>query len=151
MIYDKLALSERYDEVSPRIGQLLRYLRSHDLSSFDDGKVVLDGDNLFFTISTNQTKDPDVAKPEIHKNYIDLQYLIEGEETFGVAFITDDTVLFEENPAKDVYFYRGEMIPLTLGNDSFCLVFPGEIHQPGVHPASGPQKVRKLVGKIRVD
>lgn len=151
MIYDKLSQSERYDELSPRIGKLLRYLRSHDLTTFPEGRVELEDDKLYFTISMNQTKDPAGALLEAHKHYADLQYLISGEEIFGVAFMPEGLEPFESKEERDVYFYEADDIPLTLGNDKFIIVFPDELHRPGVDPAGGKQMTKKLVAKILID
>lgn len=150
MIYDKLADSERYDQLCPRIGKLLRYLRSHNLNEFADGKVELEGDKLFFTISSYATRAADEVKLEAHKDYIDLQYLIEGEENFGFAFKEPEAEPFESDAEKDLYFYKGENDFYKLGGGRFMLVFPGELHRPGVDLEAGRNHVRKLVAKIKV-
>ena len=59
-------------------------------------------------------------------------------------------VVKEYDEAKDIEFVRaeGELVPMYAGQ--FLVIFPHEAHEPGVHPASGPAKVRKIVVKVRV-
>lgn len=153
MIYDTLANSARYDSIDPRIGKLLRYLRSHDFSEFSDGTVRLDGDRIYFTISNYETKDPSETLFEAHEKYIDVQYMLDGAESFAVTFGREGVAPSESHPERDLYFYNGlePEAPLELKTGEFLLVFPGELHAPGVDPAEGKRHNRKFVGKILFD
>lgn len=151
MIYDTLENSKRYDMIHPRVGKILRYLRSHDWSDFEDGTVQLEGDKIYFTISRYETKDPETARPEAHKKYIDVQVMLEGEECFGTGFTEEGMEPAEAHEDKDLYFYDAETLPIELRAGEFILVFPGELHTPGVSPASGKREVRKFVGKVYYD
>jgi biofilm protein TabA len=149
MIYDKLSQANLYYPLSPRIEKALRYLQETDFSIVRDGRHEIDGDNLFALVSTYQTKSPVGALPEGHTKYIDLQYLLSGEEDVLCGFIEDMSGVVESRLSDDLEFYKGDVRPYTIGNGKFLLLFPGDIHAPGVwHQSSAP--VRKALVKIKI-
>ncbi len=93
------------------------------------------------------------ARPESHRQFIDIQYLISGEERMGVSraesrchHVTEDLT-----PQQDILFWQVEdeetQIRLTPG--MFAIFFPQDIHRPCCHPREGEQKhLRKAVMKI---
>ena len=84
MIYDTLAHRAQYYGLGERFQKALDYLAETDFSKLEDGRYDLDGDNLFVKLSTYTTKVAN-EKPEGHKAYIDIQFLIDGKESVGVA------------------------------------------------------------------
>src|SRR5690242_793874 len=56
------------------------FMENNDLEKLPKGKYPIDGNHVFATITEDATKDFDKTRWESHRNYIDLQYVIEGEE-----------------------------------------------------------------------
>lgn len=70
------------------------------------------------------------GKFEAHKDYIDVQIVVSGEEEVHVADVADAVdCLKEYDKTKDV-------------------LFPGELHRPGLAKNGTPSPVKKVVVKI---
>ena len=63
------------------------------------------GDALFVLNQVYETRDPDQARFESHRRYIDIQYVFEGHETLRLAFIDDATPVTEFDAEKDFRLY----------------------------------------------
>ncbi len=149
------ALSDiaRYRGAVPAFDKVAEFL-SKDLSSLPDGRYDIDGDKLYASLASYETKDASEALFETHRKYIDIQIVLDGEEICGVApadEVTEIALPYEEE--KDVAFFDAPdavsaAIPLRKG--LFAVFFPEDAHMPGL---SGDAKscVRKCVIKVVCD
>ena len=84
MITDSLVSFEKYLTLHERFAKVYDFLKSNILSQMEDGRVAIDGDNIYVTISTFEGKGADELPPvEVHDSYIDIHVLLEGVETIG--------------------------------------------------------------------
>ena len=148
MIYDTLNHIKNYIGLHPRLDQALSFLMRPDLSSLSDGKYVIDADAVFATISPTQNR-PENPTPEAHRTYIDVQFLIEGEELIRVAPIEEMEEEVSANPEGDIWFYRGGGQNLRLDGNRFLILFPNDAHAPCIDPAGGSSVTRKVVIKVQ--
>jgi len=148
MIYDTLENLRQYASLSSRLAAALRWLEETDFSHLPDGRVELDGDDVYASISTYETRRINDA-PEAHRQYLDVQYLIAGEERVGVAPLSDMGAETEARPDGDIWFYRGATEPLTLGGSRVMILWPQDAHAPCI-AAGEPAQVRKCVIKVRI-
>ncbi len=148
MIYDNISNIDTYKGIHPRVFKGLTILRDTDFSALADERYYVDGDDLFYTISTYETK-PANDTPEAHIEYIDIQCLLSGEEYMGVAALADMAEEILPRPEGDIRFYRGKTDKLTLSAGKFIVLFPGDAHAPGIAVGT-PEKVRKVVFKVKV-
>ncbi|MBQ6364808.1 MAG: YhcH/YjgK/YiaL family protein [Oscillospiraceae bacterium] len=146
MIYDKLSHLETYASVSERLTKGLRFLRDTDFSSIPDGKYEIDGKDLFYMLQSYTTREANDT-PEAHRKYIDIQYLLSGEEAIGVGAVSDMTEEVSAKPDGDVWFYHGPLSQIKLGSGSFAVLFPQDAHAPGI-AVGAPAPVRKVVVKV---
>ena len=58
---------------NPYYAAAMEYIRNNDLNALENGKHILDGDNLFVNIVDSQMKTPQQARLEVHDQYIDIQ------------------------------------------------------------------------------
>src|SRR5580704_4265576 len=84
MIFDKIENYAIYENISPLIKKAFEYLKQTDFSGMENGKYVVDGDDVFAILQEYDTKNDAHAKLEAHRKYIDVQYIISGEEFIGV-------------------------------------------------------------------
>ena len=148
MIYDTLAHNSRYEGIHPGVVRGLKFLAETDFSKLEDGRVEIDGDNLFANIMTVDTK-PANHTPEAHRKYIDIEYLISGHESIGVGPLEEmDEV--EARPQNDIWFYHGNLVRVVIGNGRYTVHFPGDVHAPGI-AVGKPSQVRKCVVKVLAD
>ncbi len=149
MIHDTLAHLNRYEGIHPGVMQGLRFLAETDFSTLPDGRVDIDGQNVFANIMTVDTK-PANDTPEAHRRYIDIQFLISGQEKIAVGPLEAMAEEVEARPQGDIWFYHGELDPVTIGNGRFAVLFPGDAHAPGI-AVGAPATVRKVVVKVLAD
>ncbi len=124
------------------------FLKNHDLQTLAVGRYAVDSDNVYVMITENPTKNMDSTKWESHRNYIDLQMVINGEEKIGVADITKLTITMPYDASKDVANYSGEGNFYTAMPDTFFLFFPSDAHRPNI-TTNGNKPDKKIVIKIR--
>lgn len=149
MIYDTLDHLSRYEGMHPGVLKGLRFLAETDFSREQAARFELDGDRLFAFIQEYETAG-DNDKPEAHRKYIDIQYLIEGEEAVGVAPLEEMTEVVEAKPENDIWFYHGPTTRLPIGNRRFLVLFPEDAHAPCI--AIGERaRVKKCVVKVAVE
>jgi YhcH/YjgK/YiaL family protein len=125
------------------------FLRDTNLVTLRSGRHTIDGDNVYAIVSEAPSKDYDKTAFESHKNYIDLQYVITGEENMGRTPVESLTVDKAFNDKADIAYYKGDGKIYTVPQNSFLLFFPGEAHRPNITPG-GNKVVKKVVIKIRV-
>ena len=84
MIIDKIENAHIYTSISEWNKQIIRvYQRQLILRTLPAGKYPIDGDNIFALVSEYKTKSEAEGKLEAHRKYIDVQYVISGEELMG--------------------------------------------------------------------
>lgn len=148
MIYDTLTHAHQYQGLSPRLDQALDFLRRTDFSALADGRYEIDGDNVFANVMSYTTLAENPT-PENHSRYIDVFYLLEGEEEVAVAPLEEMGQLVEARPEGDIWLHQGGGVRLPLGGGRFLVLFPGDAHAPSIGP-NGPAPARKCVVKVMV-
>jgi biofilm protein TabA len=124
------------------------YLKSTDLNKITKGKYPIDGDNVFASVTADSTKDYGKTNWESHRKYIDIQYVIDGEEKIGVYPVAKATVTKEYDEKRDAANYSadGKLYSATPG--TFFIFFPSDAHRPNITP--GGNKVdKKIVIKVK--
>lgn len=150
MIYDKLDNIELYKGISDDIYAGLQYLRVID-ADIASGTYQINP-RVKAIVSEYETKVKNQYGFEAHRENIDIQYLIAGEETIHCLPLE---YLKETNPydkEKDAAFYEeGNSKPqeLLLGNGYFAILFPQDGHMPQLC-VNEPAKVKKVVVKVKI-
>ncbi len=120
----------------------------------ENGKIILNGDDLFVGIDCYETKDRDRAKLETHQKYVDIQILLSGTECIDV-FPKDGLSVSEPyDAARDAEFYQvPEQAPVrvTLEPGQFIVFFPEDAHMPCLNTGDTAKPVQKAVIKLRAD
>jgi YhcH/YjgK/YiaL family protein len=150
MIVDNIHHYDRYTLINPLFQTAFNYLTNTDLAKLEDGKHVIEGDDLFVILQTYESKDPVDCKMESHRQYIDIQYIIAGEELIGTSILNGQVPIVPYVEAKDVVFYKSEYDSgIKLQQGEFAIFFPHDVHMPCMKVEKGIQ-VRKAVFKIKV-
>ena len=149
MILDKLENSILYEGLAENLGKGFNYLKNTDLQSLAVGKYEIDGMNVFALISEYETKKHDDCRPEAHRDYADIQYIISGKEAIGFVTLKDQPEIVAYIPEKDIVFYASETSPLILEAGMFAVFFPQDVHRPCMQ-IDRPEKVKKVVVKVKL-
>lgn len=152
MIIDSIQKIETYAVVNKRFEKVASFLASNDLTSMFPGRYPVDGDNIFLTISENDLKSPADAKLEAHREYIDIQIVLAGIESFGwKSLLSCQAVSSEYNPEKDIMFFADTPDTyFSLQSGQFAIFFPEDAHAPLVQAPIGNKRVVKAIFKVRV-
>ncbi|MDB1125944.1 YhcH/YjgK/YiaL family protein [Vibrio algarum] len=117
----------------------------------DEGRFTLSDDRVFVILATGDTEKTDQRKAEIHKKYIDIQILLEGEERIGYSNDLDDNFASLSKLKDDVLFIEDvkneNFVDLRPGD--FALFYPNQIHRP-MCAISTPTRIKKAVIKAPV-
>ena len=125
------------------------YLLRTDFTHVANGKYPLDGENVFAIVNRYETQSAEELKWEAHRKYIDIQFVASGDEQIGIVEIGKMTTATEYDETKDVQFFSGEGEFFALGEKMFAIIFPHEVHKPGI-AVDGTSQVLKVVIKVRV-
>ena len=146
---DIATFEKHYGEFPERWEAAFEYLVQNDLKALPLGRKDLN-ENVYVAVSEYTTKDIENADYEVHKEYIDLQYIISGEELIGLTREhTELKIITPYIAEKDIEFYDytgGELLPATP--DNYFIFFPNDFHKPCIKRTKNSQ-VKKIVVKIK--
>ncbi|MDO5400050.1 MAG: YhcH/YjgK/YiaL family protein [Eubacteriales bacterium] len=136
----------RYIPVIPGLEEAMAAVSA--ITDFTPRTVPLSGGNRI-NIGSFTTKDAREGTIEAHRNYLDIQYVVSGEETMGwapLAALTPDGAF---NTGSDIGFYKGGVEFTRIPAGICYVVFPEDAHMPTVY-LDKPHDVTKLVIKLKV-
>ena len=109
MILSEFQNKDRYINLHPLFEKGFTFLEKENLSQLPEGKLEIDGDDLFAIISKPGTSAEEIPKLEAHKKYIDIHYIIAGTELFGWKDLNDcKGVEGEFDFVKDYVLYNDQ-------------------------------------------
>jgi YhcH/YjgK/YiaL family protein len=143
---DTLSFAEHYKRYPERWKLAFDYLSSVKKDSLIVGKKFLSED-VFVSVDEYRTKN---VLFESHRRYIDLQYVMEGEEYIGFSrYPVKEVVPY--NVERDITFYNANIEQLLKADAGhFFIFFPTDLHQPCI-AAEQCKRVKKIVIKIKID
>lgn len=143
---------ERQVLLTPTLVKAIEFLRRPDLASLGEDKVAIDGDRVFALPQRYETAAAETPRFEYHRKYIDIQYIVEGEEVLRWAPAAKLAITESYDREKDVTFGTappGEVTPVRLHAGQLAVLYPEDAHAPRI-AADGPSKVFKIVLKVEV-
>ncbi len=148
---NKRSLAIQYFKNKKHWDQAFVFLKTVNLRNLPAGRQSLDGENLYINVDEYQTKNKNETCYESHRKYIDIQYIVEGEELIGLT--TPDKLEVKEpySEERDFAFYtgnEGEYLKATPKN--FVVFFPEDAHRPTIKVNDNIQ-VKKIVVKLRIE
>lgn len=134
----------------PVLQQALTLAVAANLQEKTPGRYELQGDNIFMNVMQFATQSLEQKKAELHREYIDIQVLLSGEERilFGM---TDSARQCEEMHVEDDYQLCSQIADeqaMVLKPGRFVIFMPGEPHKPGC-VVQAPMDIKKVVIKVR--
>lgn len=155
LIYRKGEINmSKYEEIKKYSQEAFQFMENFRAEDYADGRYDLKEEGLFVNIMTFTTKKREEQKYEAHKKYIDVQWVLDGEEAFCLKDISDmeeKDIIMPYNEEQDIMFYsqevEGEYHILKSGE--FLVMPPECAHMPGME-VQYPSVVRKAVIKIPV-
>ena len=137
---------KRYAAVIPGLEEAMKEMAA--VTDLTPRTIPLSGTNRIIIQSYN-TKLPGEGRPEAHREFLDLQYIIEGEELVGWAPLDTLTPADEYNPVKDKQMFTGHVDFMRIPAGYCYVVYPEDGHMPGSH-LDTPKTSKKLIVKLKV-
>ena len=138
-------------EISPLFPKAISEMRRLLDENAPDGSYKIVGDELFINVMTYETKPRAEGLFETHRDYADIQMMIEGIEEIG--FTADPcglTVTEPYRPDYELYAMTDSYEGVSIERGKLCIILPPEPHAPGIAPDGIPHRVRKMVAKVRL-
>lgn len=148
---DTAWLEEYRAQLPERLYKCLEKVKAFDFAHTEDGKYDIEGCGTL-SIESPSTEPAVMRRMEGHKKYIDVVYLIDGEEWIGYLPHHDARGEKEAFPERDLYFFEGadEESQLHMLPGRFAVFFPEDLHRPLCAGSSGVRRIRKAVLKVPV-
>ena len=150
MIYDHISNLETYASLSPDILVGLEFLR--DAKPDIENGVYQLNPRVKAIVSEYETKSQNENGYEAHRQYIDIQYTLKGQERVACLPIEKLTETKPYSEEGDCALYSADTIHqpsyLNLQPGYFAIFFPQDGHMPGLS-APTPEPVKKVVVKVR--
>lgn len=146
VIIGRLDQAEQYYDMHPAFEKAFAFLRRGDLANLAPGKHEIDGDRVFCLINRDVGRKREDANLEAHRKYIDIQYVIEGEDEIGWKPVSACKVVDQAyDESKDIMFFKDAPERwLKIPAGSFAVFFPRDAHAPLI----GNRVIHKAVVKI---
>jgi YhcH/YjgK/YiaL family protein len=135
--------------IAPQLLAIIKQALALHPESLSAGRHEIDGDDIFMNVMTFDTAEPQSKRYEQHREYLDVQVLLRGEERidFGPKGAAVEPDIYHED---DDYLLCDAVSPcqtLHMQPGMFAIFFPGEPHKPGcISEAS--QTISKVVIKV---
>ena len=130
----------------------LKYLQETDFDQVEVGRYELKGNRIYVQVLDLTTQPKSEILPEVHRNYLDVQYLHSGKERMGFATDLGNNLIAKDyDPVRDIQHYQDcqNECELIMQPGSFAVFFPEDIHRPACIDGK-PSTIRKVVVKIAI-
>ena len=154
MVIDRLDHAAQYYALGKGIETALRWLAAYA----DDGrdlpvKTVLDGERIFINGVNYASEAKPQGQLEAHKKYIDVMYVVEGEEKFfykPIAEVKHVTMPYDAEKECQLAEIDADAAQHRFSAGHFLIFFPQDGHL-AAQLWDKPCKVRKFIAKVAVD
>ena len=148
MIVTNLNNTERIESLHPLFKKLFDYVKTHDILNTPCGRIDIDGDKLYINNVNPECISAEKQVLEVHRDYIDVQILLQGKETIGWKALEDskeevkpyekegDCALYSDTPTTWIHLVPGQL----------AIFFPEDTHAPII----GEGKIRKMIAKVKL-
>ncbi|MDF1514994.1 MAG: YhcH/YjgK/YiaL family protein [Anaerolineae bacterium] len=139
--------------LSARLKTALDYLREIKGNDIADGRVPIDGTDVYAIVQSYDSKPVlDTLKFEAHREVIDVQYIVSGNELMGWSHVSTLKTTIPYNEEKDAVY--GVVSPdqvtyVHYGAGQAVILFPSDAHAPGLADGAS-QPVKKIVVKVKL-
>lgn len=149
MIFDRLSNCEQYYSLNEKFKKAFEFLKNTDLVNLDEGSYEIDGKNIYANVQSVDLKPVEEKKWEVHRKYIDIQYVITQKEKMGYGILEDfKTIIEKYDDNRDVEFLDGEKFNFVDVNcGDFVIFYPNDVHAPMLR-VDKAEKIKKVIVKI---
>jgi YhcH/YjgK/YiaL family protein len=128
------------------------FLDKRTLTEVPVGKHAIEGEQVYALVQKLPSRAAETAQFESHRKYIDIHYVVSGQETSGFSPAEDLKLAVPYDESKDVMLYivPQQYTKIEVRPGQFVIYCPGQAHLPNTH-LHGPHDLHKVVIKVHVD
>ncbi len=152
MLLGDLSRNDFAHSLPPVFARLCSKLKSLDLNALPLGWQDLE-EGVRMNVMSFETSPAEGKKAELHRKFIDIQLLIEGEEAIEYGLSQPNLALYDEYREEDDYQLTPEIENknvVVLKPNMFAIFLPNEPHKPG-NAVNENKLLKKLVVKVPVE
>ena len=135
----------RYAAVIPGLEEAIKIIDAHDPKEY--GTFPLPNGRFMVGMHTSRSAEGEQA--EAHRRFLDIQYVLSGQDVVGWNSINHMTPAGEFNVEGDIGFFDGEVEMIRIPAGYCYVVFPEDAHLPDCH-IDQPMDFLKYVIKIEL-
>ena len=153
MIVDSIKNAYLYKGLNPNIDKVLEIAATLKANTFEKGRQVIDGENLFINYVSYETKAREVSASEAHRLYVDVMYMVEGSETIYVKpahKLKNITKEYDPSIEALIADLDDDVTAVRLDEGMFCILFPDDAHAPACI-CDEAMTVKKIIGKVKIN
>jgi len=152
MIVDNLKNCALYYGAHKNFKKAFAFLEEAVRENYGDGSYEIDGKEVYASISDGETVPQKDQTFEGHRKYIDIQFIVSGEELFKAADVDKLPVTKEYDPEGDYALFEGndKVHSLILGANEYAIFFPHDLHKPGLAVGNVAGRAKKIIVKVMV-
>lgn len=146
MIWDIRKNISHYCGLNKHFDTAITYIQTHNLMDIQNGRIDIDGANVFATITTSELQST-ITEWESHKQYADIHLILLGKERIGYTS--------SKNIMSDLQIDKDNMTTcslkgtdLDLSEDDFVIFFPFEFHRPNCPAINHNGITKKIIFKV---
>lgn len=148
MLYFDIQDKDHYENINVILKECLNFISSTDLTSLAMGQHTLT-EHISYNMFSRPTAAEDVCTWEAHRNYIDVQMMVEGEEWIGYQH-TKEMEQGEYQINEDYLPVSGrKSFALLLKEKRVLILYPEDAHKTGI-TFEAPKQVTKIVFKVKI-
>jgi len=128
------------------------FLDKKSLADVPVGKHAIEGEQVYALVQRLPSRAAETAQFESHRKYIDVHYVVSGQETSGFSPAADLKLAVPYDESKDVMLYNvpQQYTKIEVRPGQFVVYRPGQAHLPNCH-LQGPHDLHKVVIKVHAD
>ncbi len=160
MIYGHIGSELCRGVYNRKLLKAIDYCKIADAALMHEGRYAMDGEDereYVVQICERRTGKRREKRPEVHRIYAELQYVLSGREYIGFyPDLGNNEVESDQLVEKDTLYYREnphspeQMLAMTKG--CYAVFFPEDVHRPFCSMGKGEEEeeIKKIVVKIRL-
>jgi YhcH/YjgK/YiaL family protein len=137
-----------------RLAKALDWVAQTDMAALEPGRHDIEGDEIYANVMEVTTCAPAEKQFEAHHAYLDVHYVIEGEELIGTAPVGECPEVQAYAQADDFALYgdpadAARVTWTLLRPGELCVTPPADAHKPAC-AVGAPARLKKACVKVHV-
>lgn len=148
LLYFNIKDKRHYDKLDKDIETCLNFIENENLILLKNGQHKLTN-NISYNVLSFKTASSKEREWEAHKDFIDIQTIIEGKEKVDYQHLSKMEI-GEYQADTDFLQVNGEPnFSVKMEKDSILILYPEDAHKTGIDIEKS-KEIRKVVFKVKV-